>query len=233
MPIAEVVGKAVLESVKETSKEFANSKIDPRKRVEVDKAFTPKLKSGVDVNKRIESKNSKGLNEIANDLTSKQKNELKKDGMSLFTISNCKYLDGIYKIKTKADALIDKIIPETGVKYLTKMIDLFGKVIEGVFPEFKSLFDCQLPTELLKASDTKQFKYCNSQLQDAINKNSALKEQFSPRQLEQINAGKTPGGYVWHHNEKVGKMELVDSKIHSMTVHTGGRAIWGGGKDNR
>ena len=43
-----------------------------------------------------------------------------------------------------------------------------------------------------------------------------------------ISDGKVPRGYVWNHNEDLGKLELVERKKHDPTPHTGGRAIWGG-----
>ncbi len=36
----------------------------------------------------------------------------------------------------------------------------------------------------------------------------------------------TPRGYVWHHNEKYGVMQLVDSTVHLKTGHTGGFNLW-------
>lgn len=42
-------------------------------------------------------------------------------------------------------------------------------------------------------------------------------------------AGETPDGYVWHHNEQPGEMQLVDENVHSRTGHTGGYSIWGQG----
>ena len=64
-----------------------------------------------------------------------------------------------------------------------------------------------------------------------------MKEKFTPEQIEQIKDGvedgTAPDGYVWHHNEETGKMELVDADVHAKTGHTGGRAIWGGGTENR
>ena len=90
-----------------------------------------------------------------------------------------------------------------------------------------------MPKELLTASDTVQKNHCISELQKAIGSNPELKEKFSSRQLDQIAKGKTPGGFTWHHNEEVGKMELVSEKDHAAANHTGGRAIWGGGSDKR
>ncbi len=63
--------------------------------------------------------------------------------------------------------------------------------------------------------------------------NPGLKSKFDDIQLSQINKGKTPEGFVWHHDAETGKMQLVDRNIHEATGHTGGRTIWGGGQDAR
>lgn len=81
--------------------------------------------------------------------------------------------------------------------------------------------------------DAKQFKAATQSLKEEINNNPDLKVKFDERQMEQINNGKVPEGYVWHHNEMPGVMQLVDRSLHENTAHTGGRSIWGGGSENR
>ncbi|MCD9017903.1 LamG-like jellyroll fold domain-containing protein [Parachryseolinea silvisoli] len=36
----------------------------------------------------------------------------------------------------------------------------------------------------------------------------------------------TPKGYTWHHHQSTGRMQLVETSIHSQTGHTGGFALW-------
>ena len=91
----------------------------------------------------------------------------------------------------------------------------------------------QLPEDLYQSTDREQFAECNTQLKEDVKKDPELAKQFSAEQLEQIENGDTPDGYTWHHNEETGKMQLVDSDIHSKTGHTGGKTIWGGGNENR
>jgi len=118
-----------------------------------------------------------------------------------------------------------------------------GEIKEGSFPEFDSIFETNLPEGLYEASDSAQFAECNKQLQDWVEKNpDKAKEIFTEDQLDVIKNnpvevklpdGKTivvwknPPGLTWHHNQKPGLMQLVDSKIHAATGHTGGQAIWG------
>ena len=42
-------------------------------------------------------------------------------------------------------------------------------------------------------------------------------------------------GLTWHHHQQKGLLQLVDSEIHArnQNPHTGGRSIWGGGKEAR
>ena len=124
--------------------------------------------------------------------------------------------------------------PDTGVPYVEKTVtDAEGNEVNGVFPQFDSKFDVQLPEDLYQASDDKQFAECNKQLKDKCLSDPEFAKQFNERQLDDIMNGRTPYGYVWHHNEELGKMQLVDYDIHDGTRHTGGKSIWGGGRENR
>ena len=137
------------------------------------------------------------------------------------------------KIKCRNEELAGKNHPETGVPFEKRTVDVNGQKTEVVAPKFESTFDAELPDDMLKATDKQQFKECNNQLQEAVDNIPELKSQFDSEQLEQIQNGDTPDGYTWHHDVDTGKMQLVDSNIHSHTGHTGGRSIWGGGSDAR
>lgn len=136
-------------------------------------------------------------------------------------------------LRCRNSELAGKRHPETDVPFVKKIIEYGNRLLEGVFPEFPSKFDAQLPEDSLKASDQKQFQICNDQLKEAVEKNPELRAQFDEDQLEQIENGDTPDGYTWHHDAEVGKMQLVDTELHQKTGHTGGRVIWGGGTEYR
>lgn len=139
-----------------------------------------------------------------------------------------------YEIHTRNESLEGDKHPITGVSFERKTVeDADGNEVTGVFPVFDSEYDAQLPENLYKASDKEQFKECNNQLKEAVEKDPELAKKFTPEQLEQIKNGDTPDGYTWHHNEERGKMQLVDSDVHAKTGHTGGKTIWGGGNENR
>ncbi len=128
--------------------------------------------------------------------------------------------------------------PITGVQFERRIVELpSGEKIEGVFAKFDSKFDAQIKEDLYLKSDKAQFKECNRQLFEEIEKSDKLKSQFSKEQIEQIKEGisdgSAPDGYVWHHDAEAGKIQLVDSETHAKTGHTGGRVIWGGGQEKR
>lgn len=210
------------EVVSEIRQDSFNNQIDIGKRIDVNRPSVETKKDEVDIGKRVQP-------ETKRDLSQTQKDELINKGMSPGIINDCSINDGKIVLDTQNSDMAGKKHPETGVEFVRKTVDLQGTKIEGVFAKFDSKFTASLPDSMLKASDKDQFNECNRQLKDAISDNPKLKEQFTERQLAQIDAGQKPGGCTWHHNEETGRMELVDTNIHSSTGHTGGRAIWGGG----
>lgn len=170
------------------------------------------------------------------DLTEEQKQTLRDNGMSESNIEKCKVdKDGVVYLKTYNDKFEGQEHPPgSGVYYYRKEIEINGVKIVGVFPKFNSVYECNLSPENLKATDKEQFKEATKQLAEEIKKNPELKKQFNERQLEQIMNGEEKiSGYTWHHNEELGKMELVKTEEHQKSSHTGGQSIWGGGQENR
>jgi DNase/tRNase domain of colicin-like bacteriocin len=83
-------------------------------------------------------------------------------------------------------------------------------------------------------NDYRQFKEATRQLKQAIERNPNLSRQFTQEQLNAINQEKDRiPGFTWHHHQEPGKMQLVPTRIHGRTGHTGGRDIWGGGNAYR
>lgn len=138
---------------------------------------------------------------------------------------------------TRNESLEGDNHPITGVPFERKTVEVNGENIEGVFPVFDAIYEAKLPKDMYEKSDREQFKECNNQLYKDIEQYPVLKNQFNEEQLEQIKDGTidgtAPDGYVWHHNEEAGKMQLIDFETHAKTGHTGGRSIWGGGNSNR
>jgi hypothetical protein len=122
---------------------------------------------------------------------------------------------------------------EDGATYERRTVEVNGVEIEGVFPQFDSTIDVHLPEQLIQAKDSAQAEYANQALKEKVNNDPDFAQQFSDEQLEQIENGETPDGYTWHHNEDPGKIQLVKTEDHQNNRHTGGKVIWGGGKENR
>ncbi|MBY0121976.1 HNH endonuclease [Bacillus sp. S/N-304-OC-R1] len=125
---------------------------------------------------------------------------------------------------------------ETGVPFEQKMIELpNGDHQIGTFPVFQSQFSVVLAEELYYESDHTHFSIANETLYQSIQENPSLARELglSSQDIRGLENGVTPDGYVWHHNEQPGVLQLVDEDIHQNTGHTGGREIWGGGKEYR
>ena len=133
----------------------------------------------------------------------------------------------------KIEKLAGTVHPDVNVHYEWKVVvDADGVQWKGVFPKFKSSFTVQLPEEYFYKTDDKQFEYCNKLLREQLKKNPKLRKLFTDEQLKplELKKIKTPEGFTWHHNEELGKMELIDTKTHNIAKHVGGKSIWGGGK---
>jgi hypothetical protein len=141
----------------------------------------------------------------------------------------------IYRhVETRNQTLEGDLHPITGIPFEKKSIEMpNGEVVEGVFSEFPHEYEVKLDESQYLESDARQFKTAISQLAKDIESNPELAKKFTPEQIEQIKNGETPDGYVWHHSEQPGVLQLVDKDLHDKTGHTGGRSLWGGGSDNR
>ena len=77
-----------------------------------------------------------------------------------------------------------------------------------------------------ESGDKENFKYSTEQLRDYLETHPELKSKFTEQQLEQIMNGEPYiKGYTWHHSEIPGKMQLVETKVHVQSGHTGGNLI--------
>ena len=142
--------------------------------------------------------------------------------------------DNSDSVTTRNQNLNGTTHPKTGVSFAEKnYTDINGVERSAVVPEFESKFDGQLPEDLYQASDRRQFNYMDKQLQNDYTNNPEKYSDFTDTQKEQISNGDRPEGYTWHHDIPNGKMKLVNSNTHKLTGHTGGKQLWGGGKENR
>jgi len=63
---------------------------------------------------------------------------------------------------------------------------------------------------------------------DAANK-AAAQQTANARDGMPLDT-KTPKGYIWHHHQDSGRMQLVEQKVHQKTGHDGAWALWGKAK---
>lgn len=149
---------------------------------------------------------------------------------TMFSESVYKDYDASY-IKCRNESLAGKLHEVSGVPFVSRSVEMNdGSKREGVFPSFESHFDAKLDESRYLSSDARQFKEANGQLAEKIRTTPELSGRFTEEHKQQIAAGDTPEGMVWHHAEQPGVLQLVDRTIHEQTAHTGGRSIWGGGK---
>lgn len=103
-----------------------------------------------------------------------------------------------------------------------------------------------MPQDKLFASDGVQFRMANKTLIERMNTDAAFRKDIlsrNPALLEWSknpkDLGSSPPGMTWHHNDEVGKLNLVDRGDHSDNhgmyhpTGAGGRDKWGGGLPGR
>jgi hypothetical protein len=143
---------------------------------------------------------------------------------------------GAEGIETRNDHLSGFEHAETQVPFEAKVVELpNGDVVEGTFPVFESDFSVLLREDVYLESDDVHFAIANDTLYQSIQGNPALAADLglAPHDIEALSLNITPEGYVWHHAEDHGVLQLVEEETHENTGHTGGRSLWGGGSEYR
>lgn len=214
-----------ISEVREHVSEFSQKVFDPDKRVDVQDG-SEKLRNAAsdffDPDRRVPLKEVEPFRELTSDEKQSFADRLDYplEKMDKFKIDD----NGVLHLDTINQKLENKRA-ENGVPYFRRMIEYRGVKIEGVFPKFHSAFDTKLDPDKLRSPAYAQF--CNADLKEQISKNPLLRLKFNPDQIADIENGRTPDGYVWHHNEEPGRMQLVKQKEHEEARHTGGGSIWG------
>lgn len=102
------------------------------------------------------------------------------------------------------------------------------------FAEFDTEFEIILESvHIGSARPDLHFKAANKRLYEAIKAEPDLARRLGLSREETARLSHTaeaPKGYVWHHHQDVGRMQLVRREVHRLAnPHTGGMSIWGGG----
>ena len=117
-----------------------------------------------------------------------------------------------------------------GVTFLRKEIELAdGLVLEGVFPEFDSIYSVELGEKVNDMSLHQQFSACRDDFQDHLFDNKEVLENFTFGDMERMDKahGYAPDGWTWHHDADLGTYELVRTDVHSSIGHTGSNSYSG------
>lgn len=106
---------------------------------------------------------------------------------------------------------------------------------ENGFPAFKTKFETLLDgIHIGSRSRPGHYRAANQKLLQAIEADPALARELglSRSSVEGLRSSfRAPDGYAWHHHQDVGRMQLVPDGEHLLAnPHTGGMAIWGGGR---
>lgn len=120
-------------------------------------------------------------------------------------------------------------VSDNGVSFTRQTVDLTdGLSIEGVFPQFESIYHVDLGPEASEMSLHQQFAACRDDLQEHMyDSPDILKDvTFGDMERMDLSHGYTPAGYTWQHNPETGSYDLVSKTQHSVG-HTGGNAFWG------
>lgn len=146
-----------------------------------------------------------------------------------------------------------------GVPFVKRTIKKDGYDIIGVFPDFSKhrLYSHVLGKEQYLFKDAQQFNIAKTALANEYKKNPAkvklmLQElnkgqeytfkgkiltgdDMLQKQIADITNPKNNRvfGFIWHHNERDGLMELVSQNVHDNVKHIGGKQTWGGGAHHR
>ncbi|MFY0525005.1 HNH endonuclease [Archangium gephyra] len=106
---------------------------------------------------------------------------------------------------------------------------------ENGFPAFKTKFETLLDAiHIGSRSRPGHYRAANQKLLQAIEADPSLARELglSRSSIEALRtSARAPDGYAWHHHQDVGRMQLVPDGDHLLAnSHTGGMAIWGGGR---
>ncbi|WP_083678296.1 HNH endonuclease [Paenibacillus sp. FSL R7-0337] len=101
------------------------------------------------------------------------------------------------------------------------------------YPILDSKHDITLPEKYYLESDKVQFDYLSKELYKEILENPELAKKFTAAERNLLKEGKVPDTFTWHHHQEAGRMQIIDYFEHQVSGHTGGRAIWGGGRKGR
>ncbi|BAX80840.1 HNH endonuclease [Labilibaculum antarcticum] len=149
------------------------------------------------------------------------------------------------------------------VEFKERIIPIGNFKFKAVFPDFSafSIAKIRLEDVLIQAVDGEQFTFAKEVLKKQFKSNPdeiikmlkkhnsrmvkegkvnifkgdilSEKEMLSKQIADIEGKGSSVFGFIWHHNEEYGILELVSHDVHVLHKHTGGKIVWNGGGANR
>jgi len=172
------------------------------------------------------------LVEAANDFTDEEAGQIAQQVASELTHSDVNATIESNKtifLKSKNMKLEGMQHPETDVAFKKVQFILNGSSCEVVAAQFKNVGQVHLQQEAYLWRRGKQDRCSSLLLWETLSQMDQSQNTLTEEQMQQLAKGKKPTGYTWHHDVIPGTVQLVDTKIHQKTGHTGGYAIWGRG----
>lgn len=113
--------------------------------------------------------------------------------------------------------LAGKKHPVTGVPFDVKGFPIFDNIAK---------YDTRLNINQFRASSyNEQMRMATRDLYKHLGEDG-IKKQFNAEQISAIKAGKEKiPDYTWHHHQDTGRMQLIETRIHTQTGHIGGEGI--------
>ncbi|HEY0459049.1 MAG TPA: HNH endonuclease [Pyrinomonadaceae bacterium] len=125
--------------------------------------------------------------------------------------------DELPDVPAKKRAAVRRLARESGLTPQVDFVFVTGRNLKRckcpIFPQDRILVEEMLPENLHNVGDDEQFEYLTKKTQETH-------PEFT------YEKGLNGKRYTWHHHHDTGKMQLVESGIHSVTKHDGGREIW-------
>ena len=109
------------------------------------------------------------------------------------------------------------------------------------FPVLDPGIDILMPFKQFTMSDSAQFSFCNRLVTERVKRDQGFADTLPADLRAAFAVGvktNAPAGWVWHHHQDAGRMQLVRKDHHDAVCawqvkHTGGAAIWGGDHRHR
>ena len=191
--------------------------------------------SNISFNNKLEELNAKlthatnALEQYLSKSFNKESKDYTRQKSQGYEYAKLQHKQGKISIKDMEKAYIAKLEAKKDSFRESSKAETHGvKLSKYNLPEFESKYSVKIEVEDFNKTRDEHKKIANTKLKKELDSNEELKKLFSQRQIDKINMGKAPDGYVWHHdgNPPPGNLQLVEAEIHDAVRHDGGYSLW-------